>query len=90
VREVISSTVGMLMELMSLTLFQWLTGSILTCLTALSNLQFLTISHTMSSAIPESLESAYYLQNLRNTKDFSIPVGQVFFQSAGLHGITKE
>ncbi|PWZ36958.1 hypothetical protein Zm00014a_031215 [Zea mays] len=73
------------MELMSLTLFRLLgmMCSILTFLTVLSNLQFLTISHILSSAISESLEFAYYLQNLRSTKG-------KFFQSTGLHGIIKE
>jgi Leucine-rich repeat (LRR) protein len=54
----IPSAVGGLTELMSLTLFKLpgLTGSIPTCLTALSKLEFLTISHTsVSGAIPESL-----------------------------------
>ncbi|KAL6657767.1 hypothetical protein ACP70R_005547 [Stipagrostis hirtigluma subsp. patula] len=58
VRGQIPSAVGGLTELMSLSLFRLpgLTGPIPPCLTALSKLQFLTISHTnVSGAIPESL-----------------------------------
>jgi hypothetical protein len=58
VRGQIPSAVGGLTELMSLTLFRLagLTGPIPACLAALSNLQFLTVSHTnVSGAIPESL-----------------------------------
>lgn len=58
VKGQIPSAVGGLTELMSLSLFRLpgLTGTIPTCLTALSKLQFLTISHTnVSGTIPESL-----------------------------------
>ncbi|TKW35399.1 hypothetical protein SEVIR_2G369000v4 [Setaria viridis] len=54
----IPSAVGGLSALMSLSLFRLpgLTGTIPPCLTALSNLQFLTISHTnVSGPIPEAL-----------------------------------
>lgn len=58
VRGQIPSSVAGLTALMSLTLFRLpgLTGAIPPCLTALSSLQFLTISHTnVSGGIPESL-----------------------------------
>ncbi|KAG8080055.1 hypothetical protein GUJ93_ZPchr0007g3471 [Zizania palustris] len=63
----IPSAVAGLTALMSLSLFRLpgLSGSIPACLTALSNLQFLTISHTnVSGTIPDSLARIHTLDSV--------------------------
>lgn len=63
----IPSAIAGLTALMSLSLFRLpgLQGSIPTCLTTLSNLQFLTISHTnVSGPIPESLARLHSLDSV--------------------------